>query len=73
MTSIVAHDGTVLSGEMVAILNDFTRQVVADNGEFTLILLVKPDTDFDSAFDAWDIDDQEWLTVNGWFFEVTDL
>ena len=37
-----------------------------------LYLLVKPDTDFDSTFRAWDTDNQEFIRVNGWLFVVTE-
>ena len=56
----------------VAVLNGFTREVIASNGEYDLYLLVRPDTDFDSTFKAWDTDNQEWIRVNGWLFTIAD-
>ena len=55
----------------VAVLDGCTREVVAtsDNGE--LYLLVKPGTDFDSTFRAWDTDNQEFIRVNGWLYSIT--
>lgn len=56
----------------VAVLEGFTKEVVADNHAVTLFLLVKPDTDFDSRFKAWDTDEQEFIFVNGWLFAIEE-
>lgn len=48
----------------------FTRQVQAEGGEYSLSLLIKPDADIDDRFRAFDIDECEWLNVNGWLFEI---
>ena len=56
----------------VAVLDGFTREVIADSDRHTLYLLVKPDTDFDDRFRAWDTDEQEFIFVNGWLFSVDD-
>lgn len=47
---------------------DFSKEVQAEsnNGEFSLALLIKPDTDLEEAFKAWDIDNQEYIHVFGW-------
>jgi hypothetical protein len=55
-----------------AVLQGFTREVVASNAAMDLFLLVKPDTDFDDTFRAWDTDGQEFVNVNGWLFSVED-
>ncbi len=52
----------------VATLEGFTKEVFASSDGCDLYLLVKPDTDFDDRFKAWDSDNQEWLMVNGWLF-----
>lgn len=52
----------------IAVLEGFTQEVIAESDAVTLCLLVKPDTDFDDRFKAWDTDCQEWLWVNGWLF-----
>ena len=54
----------------VAILDGFTREVVASNDEMDLYLLVKPDAELDGAFKAWDTDNQEFIRVNGWLFSI---
>jgi hypothetical protein len=58
-------------GDNAAILEGYTREVVAIGGGSELYLLVKPDTDFESTFEAWDSDDQEFIRVNGWLFTIT--
>ncbi len=55
-----------------AILEGYTREVVAIGGGTDLYLLVKPDTDFGDTFKAWDTDSQEFIRVNGWLFIITE-
>lgn len=52
----------------VATLAGFTREVLASSDQMDLYLLVKPGTDFDGCFKAWDTDAQEFIRVNGWLF-----
>lgn len=47
----------------------FTEEIVAEGGPYVLHLFVRPDTDFDSAFEAYDADELEFVTVNGWLFD----
>lgn len=58
-----------------AVMKGYTRHVMADAeaGMTTLFLLIKPDTDLDSSFKAWDTDQQEWVKVNGWLFTFEQL
>ena len=58
--------------ENAATIQGFTRKVVADCDQYTLFLLVKPETEFDDRFKAWDMDEQEFIIVNGWLFTVED-
>jgi hypothetical protein len=55
----------------IAMLDGYTQEVhaIADEG-IELYLLVKPDTDFDGHFSAWDKDAQEFLLVTGWMFTI---
>lgn len=46
----------------------YTLAVLASSDQHDLELLVKPDTDLDSAFPAFCRSEQEWLNVNGWLF-----
>ncbi|MBY5581869.1 hypothetical protein [Rhizobium leguminosarum] len=57
----------------VAVLDGFTREIIADSGNHTLYLLVKPTTDFGDRFKAWDMDEQEYIHVNGWLFTCEDV
>lgn len=59
--------------DSIATLHGFTREVVADCDQYTLFLLVKPETEFDDRFKAWDMDGQEFIMVNGWLFTVEDV
>jgi hypothetical protein len=53
-----------------AILEGYTVEVVADASCYCMNLLVKPDTDYDSTFRAWDMDAQEFVTLNGWLWSI---
>lgn len=50
----------------VAVIQGYTKEIIAECGAATLYLLIKPDTDLDSRFRAWDTDMQEFIMVNGW-------
>ena len=55
----------------VAGLARYTQSIVAhaETGpERDLYLRIKPGTDLDSCFKAWDADGQEFLWINGWMF-----
>jgi hypothetical protein len=52
----------------VAILDGYTKEVYMEGGGFDLNLLVKPDTDLDGPFKAWDMGEQAYIKVNGWNF-----
>ena len=54
-----------------AVRDGYTQEVHAIAGEgLELYLLVKPNTDFEGHFRAWDMDAQEFITVTGWMFTV---
>jgi hypothetical protein len=57
----------------IATLRGFTRYVLADSDQASLHLLIRPDTDLDSTFRAWDTDAQTWIKVNGWLFSFEDI
>jgi hypothetical protein len=56
----------------VAILKGFTREVSAECDICSLSLLVKPETDLDGHFRAWNMDDQEFIRINGWLWMFED-
>lgn len=55
--------------DSAAIQQGYTDKVSAFADSFEMVLPVKPDTDLDGRFRAWDMDEQEFITVNGWMFE----
>ena len=52
----------------LAVLQGFTEEVTLTSSDYDLYLLIKPGTDMDSRFKAWDTDCQEFIYVNGWLF-----
>lgn len=57
----------------IAVLAGFTREVWASCDECEGPYLIKPDTDLDDRFKAWDMDAQEFVTINGWLWSFEDL
>lgn len=51
----------------------FTKEVLADCTAHTLTLLVNPDHDFDGRLRAFDIDENDYVTVNGWLWTFEEL
>jgi len=58
----------------IAVLDGYTEGYLASCSEADLFILVKPHTDMDSNFKAWDTDNQEYVRINGWLwnFERTN-
>lgn len=54
----------------VAVLQGYTKEVTLSCASHELYLLVKPGTDLDSMFRAWDADGQEFIMVSGWQFDL---
>lgn len=38
----------------------------SDNGEYSITIIIPEGTEFDSQFKAYDVDNQEWIVINGW-------
>ena len=51
----------------------YTLQLELHNHEYFMCVLTNPGADLDGKFRAWDIDEQEWIVVNGWEFEIEIL
>ena len=67
---VSAHDLRAQAEEYIALNGDqYTRRVTVHGDGITLDLMVKPDTDFDSAFKAWDRDAEEFIRVAGWLVD----
>ena len=56
-----------------AVLAGYTKELFLSSMEVDLYVLVKPSTDLDGIFKAWDTDNQQWLTVYGWNFTSEEL
>ena len=57
--------------EAEALCAGYTRPVIADCSMHTLELLVAPDADLDGTFSAYNRDESEMLSVNGWLFSIS--
>jgi hypothetical protein len=51
----------------------FTREVIAASLGQELNLLIAPDTDLDSEFEAFDLDALETVSVKGWLGVFEDV
>jgi len=56
-------------GDNAAALDGYTEEITATSDAVELYLLVKPGTDLDDTFRAYDTDAQEYINVNGWLFK----
>lgn len=56
-----------------AIAKGFTRPVYIDFGSMDVEALIRPETDLDGRFKAFDIANNEWLNINGWLATVEDV
>ena len=54
----------------VAVLDGYTSEVYGEYQGADFHLLVKPGTDLSQSFRAWNMDDQEYVNVNGWVAEL---
>jgi hypothetical protein len=57
-----------------AMMAGYTRHVIVTSGDgcSDFAALIKPDTDFDERFKAFDTDNQEMIAVNGWNCIIED-
>lgn len=63
----------LINSQRAAIDQGFTREIFAISDQYDLSLLIAHDADLDGTFRAWDIDNGEWLNVNGWLFSIEDM
>lgn len=52
--------------DVAAIVEGYTWNVIASGGFEKCDLLIKPDTDLDGVFRAWDMTCQKWVHVHGY-------
>jgi hypothetical protein len=61
-------------GPQANLRDGYTVEVVADSGQgIGLNLMIRPGTDLDDCFKAWDLDEQEFIRVNGWLFTFSTV
>ena len=65
MTMDCSDNGAALAG--------YTEQYLASCAGFDLHISVRPDTDLDGRFRAFDHDAQEFIAVNGWLFSFEHI
>jgi hypothetical protein len=65
---LTVHRGEHDMTDNIAILDGYTAEWIGEADDITLYILIKPGTDFDSTFTAWDTDNQEYIRINGWLF-----
>lgn len=53
-------------------LTDYSREILAFGGGMDLYLRVLPGADLEGLFKAWDADEQEFIYVKGWLWEIQD-
>jgi hypothetical protein len=57
----------------VAVLDGYTKELFGTSDGPDLNILVRPDSDLDGSFVAWDMDGQEYIVVNGWLFAFEEV
>lgn len=56
-----------------AVLAGYRRELIATSDRCDLHLLVRDGVNLDSRFIAWDMDEQEFIAVNGWLFLFSEV
>ena len=49
----------------VAVLDGFTKEILIETKDRVIFALIRPNTRFTSIFRAWDMDEQEFITIDG--------
>ena len=66
----IAHATPVIRSEAAAREAGYTQAIIADCSLHTLELLIKPGTELDSTFIAYDRNAAEMIDVHGWNFSI---
>ncbi|WP_103727510.1 hypothetical protein [Novosphingobium sp. HII-3] len=69
--AMLTTDVAAIVTEEEAIAAGYTDAVIADCSMYTLELLIKPGADLDGSFAAFNRNEREMLTVNGWLFDIS--
>jgi|HubBroStandDraft_3_1064219.scaffolds.fasta_scaffold116966_3 hypothetical protein len=59
--------------EAQAIAKGYDVVVEATGNTMDFLLLVKPEQDYDDRFMAWDLEQGEWIMINGWLFSFSEV
>lgn len=62
-----------ISSDNGAHLAGYTEQYMADGGIYEMHISVKPGTDLDAPFKAFDHDEQRIIVLNGWMFDFDPI
>ena len=51
----------------------YTEELEAYCPECDMLIRVKPGTDLDGTFKAWDVETEEFVTINGWMWKFEEV
>jgi len=68
MSGIGRNIGEIPMTDNVAVLAGYTVELFAKSEACSMPILVKPCTDLDGRFRAWDMDAQEFVFIHGWLW-----
>lgn len=63
----------MINSDNGARLKGYTLELMAYGGDYELHLSVRPDTDLDGEFRAFDHAEQEMIRVYGWMFDIQPI
>ena len=53
-----------------ALAKGFTRRIWADSSDCSFDCLIKPEADLEGRLMAFDVENNEWVRLNGWMFDI---
>lgn len=54
-----------------ATMAGYNTPITADSSAGCLALYIREDADLDGRFRAWDCENQEYIYLNGWLWDIT--
>lgn len=72
MTPTISYESSPVTfdTEDRALALGYTRRIYVENATECADLLVKPSADLGGRFKAFSLDDEAWVIVAGWLFEI---
>jgi hypothetical protein len=72
MTPTISYASSPVAflSEARALALGYVRRIYVENATECADLLVKPNADLDGRFKAFSLDDETWVIVSGWLFEI---